>query len=614
MPASLSAPSANQARDILSWRLKYAWQFTDADRVICPSQDMKQRLERFVPAERAMVVPHEFVAESDWPLSLPKLTKGPLRVVLLGTLANHKGSRIVAPVVETAPSDLLHVHCIGELEDTFPPEAAALMTATGRYREEELAGLIRKVRPHVIWLPSVAPESYSYTLTAAIDAGLPIVATRFGAFPERLAGRPYTWLVDYDVPTETWLDTFRNVRDALRSRPESLPKVARQPLADFYGEDYVVPRASQPMPLPLIAHGARPVISVVAEQFDSGHLSPCAFIRLLQPFSHPAIRGSATVVVDSAESALARQADVIVTQRHAVPDGAAADALIAHAKRTGATLVYDLDDDLLTIPPSHPDAAELRPKAKVVRQMLEAADAVWLASSGLVERLARFRPDARLVPNALDERIWAYGSAPPRWQPHTMRILCVGSTTHARDLGLIMPALQRLKADFPERVTIDIVGMTPEFDLPSGISRVVPPFYATQSYPAFVHWINAHTPGWHVGLAPLADTAFNRCKSPIKAIDYAAMGLAVLASDMPVYRGSLADGVAGHLVANEAGAWLDALAGLVRDQGLWRHYAGSAYAAFLVRASLHSQAAGRHDAWSMLARAGLARAGATTAT
>jgi hypothetical protein len=146
------------------------------------------------------------------------------------------------------------------------------------------------------------------------------------------------------------------------------------------------------------------------------------------------------------------------------------------------------------------------------------------------------------------------------------------------------------------------VGMTPEFDLPPGIRRMLPPFYATQSYPAFVHWINAHTPGWHIGLAPLADTAFNRCKSPIKATDYAAMGLAVLASDMPVYHGSLADGVAGQLVANEAGAWLDALAGLVRDQALWRHYAGAARAAFLDRASLQSQAVVRHDLWSGLLR------------
>ena len=40
-------------------------------------------------------------------------------------------------------------------------------------------------------------------------------------------------------------------------------------------------------------------------------------------------------------------------------------------------------------------------------------------------------------------------------------------------------------------------------------------------------------PAWHIGLAPLLDTAFNRSKSPIKAMDYAAIGLATLASDMP---------------------------------------------------------------------------------
>ena len=35
--------------------------------------------------------------------------------------------------------------------------------------------------------PAQWPETYSYTLTAAINAGLPIVATRIGAFTERLA-------------------------------------------------------------------------------------------------------------------------------------------------------------------------------------------------------------------------------------------------------------------------------------------------------------------------------------------------------------------------------------------------------------------------------------------
>ena len=285
------SPSANQARDILSWRLRYAWQFVEADRVIVPSHDMKQRLQRFGIGDSARVVPHEPVAKSNWNLVLPKPGKGPLRIVLLGTLANHKGSRIVAPVVETAPKGLLRVHCIGEIEDTFPPEAAALITATGRYREADLAALIAAARAHVIWLPSVAPESYSFTLSAASDAGLPIVATRFGAFPERLEGRPFTWLVAYDSPTEHWIDTFRAVRKALEQAPAKLPKVPRQPVADFYATEYLVDPAAPAGPA--INRAAKPVIAVVPERFASGHLSPCAFIRLLQPLTHPDIARAA---------------------------------------------------------------------------------------------------------------------------------------------------------------------------------------------------------------------------------------------------------------------------------------------------------------------------------
>ena len=56
-------------------------------------------------------------------------------------------------------------------------------------------------------------------------------------------------------------------------------------------------------------------------------------------------------------------------------------------------------------------------------------------------------------------------------------------------------------------------------------------------------------------MAPLADTAFNRCKSSIKTLDYAAIGAAVLASELDVYRGSVADGPGGMLVPNRAEAW-----------------------------------------------------------
>jgi glycosyltransferase involved in cell wall biosynthesis len=99
----------------------------------------------------------------------------------------------------------------------------------------------------------------------------------------------------------------------------------------------------------------------------------------------------------------------------------------------------------------------------------------------------------------------------------------------------------------------------------------------------------------------LADTPFNRCKSALKALDYAAMGLPILASDSAVYRGSPADGPAGWLVPDDTDAWFVALARLVRDSALRRQLA--AQAREIARGgSLAAQATKRRAAWLALAR------------
>jgi hypothetical protein len=101
-------------------------------------------------------------------------------------------------------------------------------------------------------------------------------------------------------------------------------------------------------------------------------------------------------------------------------------------------------------------------------------------------------------------------------------------------------------------------------------------------------------------LAPLLDTPFNRSKSPVKAMDYAALGLAMLASDTPVYRGSIADGPAGQLVANDHSNWHAALDWLIRNQVFRERSAMQAREAFLAGATLASHAETRLTAWNQL--------------
>jgi glycosyltransferase involved in cell wall biosynthesis len=249
---------------------------------------------------------------------------------------------------------------------------------------------------------------------------------------------------------------------------------------------------------------------------------------------------------------------------------------------------------LLNIPRSHPDAKVLRPQAKVVHRMLDMADHVWVSTAGLLKRLSEIRLEATVIENGLDERIWTKPGTSFANQP--VRILCMGTTTHDEDFKLVEPALLRLKSEYADRVVIDIVGMTQRNELPAGLNRVGPSISGARSYPGFVHWLSTFQPGWHIGVAPLLDTQFNRAKSPIKAMDYAAMGLVVLASDTPVYRGSIADGPAGLLVPNNEAAWYAALDALLRDRDRRLEIAGRARAAFLAQASLLSQAELRRTA------------------
>ncbi len=653
--ACIAARPSHGARDITAWRQQHAWLFHDAARVFCPSEDARARLIRHGLGARAVLAPHEPVPAAPPPTSR---TPGPrvpgprekLRIALLGVLAPQKGAATVASVAEAADPARFAFRLIGAPERDLPAAAARRIVATGAYEEAALPGLIARARPHVAWFPAQWPETYSYTLSAALAAGLPIVASAIGAFPERLAGRALTWLVDPGAPTSVWLDTFAAVRTALEhSQGDRDRNTLRAPLPPT-GSDPGAGACLPPSPAMLRMatspargrgadraalsgrHGGAPTdlaerrrgrgaksrraVAVLPERFVDGAPTPCAQIRLLQPLDHPAIAAGLDVSLATLPQALRLRADLLLTQRHAVPSAAAAEALAAQCRATGMRLIYDLDDDLLDLPPEHPDAARLAPLAGAVAAMLRLADLVTVSTATLAARVAPLRADAVVVANALDERIWgdplwsdSLGPRPRLAPP--VRLLCMGTATHEADfaliapalarLVLIAPALARLVGQFGARIAIEVIGVTARAALPEGVTRLAPPG-SVASYPAFVHWLRAQ-PGWDIGLAPLADSAFNACKSPIKLLDYAALGLATVASDTPAYRAALAAG-GGLSVANTEAAWCDALSRLIRRPEARAAQAEAGRAWLEASGTLAARAADWRGAWLRPGRVG----------
>jgi glycosyltransferase involved in cell wall biosynthesis len=214
----------------------------------------------------------------------------------------------------------------------------------------------------------------------------------------------------------------------------------------------------------------------------------------------------------------------------------------------------------------------------------------------LEARLAPLARRTQVVGNALDERIWLPGRRGPVDRYGPVRILCMGTATHDTDFAGILPALTEIHRQFGDQIQIDLIGFVSATDVPAWIRRLAPSPHATRSYPGFVQWVTGAGP-WDVGLAPLADSPFNACKSAIKVLDYAALGLASLASGVPAYRGSLADGPGGMLVPNTTPAWYEALSRLIRDAAFRRGLAEGGAASLRAGGTLAARAGAWRRAW-----------------
>jgi GT2 family glycosyltransferase/SAM-dependent methyltransferase/glycosyltransferase involved in cell wall biosynthesis len=577
--------------DITQWRAGTTWLLNEAERVICPSEDAKRRMARYAPHARLLAVPHEPVADRSWRVVARPLRPGErMRIGILGVVAKHKGLDALAAAASIDPRRYEFV-VIGFCEPPLPRRVRRAVRETGPYRDPELGRLLDESGVHVVWFPARWPETYSYTLSAALAAGLPIIAPPLGAFPERLAGRPLTWSAEATTDKAALGRLFAEVRDALESGAADPADGPRQPTGDdFYATAYVTPPGTRDgvprRPLRSLERDGIVSVLVLPDRRSDGRISPCGSIRLVQPFDVVAA-GAADMLVEQVDgrSVFHRVADMLVCQRHAVATVAEADRLIEHCRRHGMRLVYDLDDDLLHIPADHPEAVSLRARAAVVLRLLLAADRVWVATPALANRLAGVRPDAEVVPNALDDRLWQ--PPPPRRADGRIGIVYMGTATHDADLAFLAPIAAALRRRYGARIRFEVVGVTTR-TLPAGFERRLPDGDAANaSYAGFVEWFGRQR--WEIAVSPLVAGPFNGCKSAIKLMDYATLGLPIVASRHPEYAAAFGDDHGVVLVENDAAAWIDALSKLIDDPAARERAGGLARERCLARHTLSRQ-------------------------
>ena len=221
IPDPDTADSAHWARhsdgkpvSLREWRAAWTRLIDAASQLRVYSADSARIVGAVWPdyAHRIVVRPHDLVIPNLTTDSASWANDRPGTIGVLGAIGLYKGagylSRIAAALNQRRNAPKLVI--IGEFDLSFPLPSG--VTVTGRYQVEDLPTLIARHRIQAWLMPSVVPETFSFTTHEMLASGLPVMSFDLGAQGDAVkAAGSQGWILP-DDRVETLLTTFEQAR------------------------------------------------------------------------------------------------------------------------------------------------------------------------------------------------------------------------------------------------------------------------------------------------------------------------------------------------------------------------------------------------------------------
>lgn len=192
--------------------------------------------------------------------------------------------------------------------------------------------------------------------------------------------------------------------------------------------------------------------------------------------------------------------------------------------------IYHLDDDLVRVPESVGLKVHARynePKVVESRNWLIAnCNVLYLSTPELKKRFPDFT-DKIIVQNCYRPYSHHHNQ---NWGEKKLGYM--GSTSHQKDLNKITQWIEKLldacpSAKFEVIGDLDLSHFRPQYS--DRITKIRP----VKEYDGFLSLLRSRR--WAIGLAPLEDNDFNKCKAPTKFVEYCESGAVTVASRVLPY-------------------------------------------------------------------------------
>ncbi len=143
-------------------------------------------------------------------------TEKVLTIAVVGAIGDEKGAKIIYEAAEQLGKRSLSARIvvigITNLHNDFFICSNGKLEITGPYDNNDISQLLAKNEAGVVLIPSIWPETYSYTTAEAMTSGYPVIVFPLGAPAERIQRMGGGWIMK-EVSTDALLMKIEELLD-----------------------------------------------------------------------------------------------------------------------------------------------------------------------------------------------------------------------------------------------------------------------------------------------------------------------------------------------------------------------------------------------------------------
>lgn len=223
--AHRAARPGGQSLPLPGWRKHWGALLRAAGEIVVFSEDSRTQVLAAFPGLAARIVlrPHDLLAQ------VPRIARpqtgpdtdpdtgpntGPRVIAVLGNIGYQKGAALVREMGRRiGERNDLKLVLIGNVDPAYMPPAS--VPVHGNYRLEDLPGLVARYGITDWLVPSVWPETFSYTTHEALATGLPVYAFAIGAQGDAVARADNGHAIPFDPEDDLTQSLLDGLQDEL---------------------------------------------------------------------------------------------------------------------------------------------------------------------------------------------------------------------------------------------------------------------------------------------------------------------------------------------------------------------------------------------------------------